>query len=153
MCGEIDEDIHIDNEVLARLLFMAKRLGVAPHGDSPAIPQLDVPAGRAAYMDALFTAGLTRAVSDTEAAAEGQRVEAIAAQAIAFSRLAGFLAGQLPPESDLFRATVEALTDGHAEPRRIAQAERARHAHHHHHHHDGHDHHHGENGHGHGHHG
>ena len=82
-------------------------------------------------MEALFSAGLARALADVQAAAEGQRVDAIAAQAIAFARLAGFIAGQLPPEADLFRATIEALSDGHAEPRRVAEAERARHVHEH----------------------
>ena len=70
------------------------------------------------------------------AVAEGQRVDAIAAQAIAFARLAGFLAGQLPPEADLYRTALEAFGDGHAEPRRLAEERHAAHAHH------GHDHHH-----------
>lgn len=155
MCGELDEDVHIDNEVLARFLFMAKRMGAEPAAGGT-VPDLDAPKGRAAYMETLFAAGLTRAVSDAQGATEGQRVEAIAAQAIAFARLAGFLAGQLPAEADLFRAAVEALTDGYAEPRRIADAERARHVREHghdhgdgHHHHDhDHDHHHHHHHHG-----
>jgi hypothetical protein len=91
-------------------------------------------------MDTLFAAGLVRAASDANAATEGQRVDAIAAQAIAFARLAGFLAGNLPPEADLFRATIEAVTDGHAMPRRTAEKLRHNHGHHHGHHHHDHDH-------------
>lgn len=138
MCGELDEDVHIDNEVLERFLAISRRHGATPTAGA-AIPDLEGPAGRSTYMDALFAAGLTRAVSDASAAAEGQRVDAIAAQAIVFARLAGFIAGQLPAEADLFRATIEAITDGHAMPGRTAEEIRARRQDHHHHHH-GHDH-------------
>jgi hypothetical protein len=141
MCGELDEDIHIDNEVFDRLLQISRHHGVTPAEATGTIGDLEDPSGRASYMDALFSAGLTRAVTDTTIATEGQRIDAIAAQAIAFARLAGFLAGQLPPEADLYRACVEALTDGHAMPRRTAEKLRAAQDHHHHHHHD--DHHHG----------
>lgn len=137
MCGDLEDD-GVDQELMARLALLAKRLGVAVP-DGGGTPDLEQAGARAEYMDALFKAGMTRALGDATAA-EGQRVDALAAQAIAFARLAGFLAGQLPPESDLFRATVEALSDGYAEPRRMAETERARHAHAH-----GHDH--GDHGH------
>ena len=68
-------------------------------------------------------------------------------QAVVFARLAGFLAGQLPPGDEMMRATLEALLDGHAEPARTLQRPRDRdhghshdydhdheHGHHHHHH-------------------
>lgn len=134
MCGELDDDVQVDNDIFQRFLMIAKNHGAVPRADQDPPPDLEQGAGRSAYMDTLFSAGLVRAVSDTAAAREGQRVEAIAAQAIAFARLAGFLAGQLPPEADLFRATIEALTDGHAMPGRTA--EKLRHDHDHHHHHD-----------------
>ena len=140
MCGDLDDDSELDAEALARFLLTAKRAGVLPAGGG-ATPDLAARAGRATYMDGLFNAGLARALADAQAAETGQRIDAVAAQAIAFARLAGFIAGQLPPESDLFRTAIEALMDGHAEPRRIAEAERARHVREH-----GHDH-----GHGHGH--
>jgi|AACY02.2.fsa_nt_gi ABC-type Zn2+ transport system, periplasmic component/surface adhesin len=141
MCGELDDNAEIDGELLSRLLLLGKRAGAEP-AESAGTPDLEPASGRAAYMDALFKAGLARAMGDA-LSAEGQRVDAVASQAIAFARLAGFLAGQLPPESDLYRATVEALTDGYAEPKRLAAAERARHAHEHGHSHDhgGHHHH------------
>lgn len=141
MCGDLDDDAELDAEALARFLLISKRAGVAPAAEG-ATPDLEPASGRAAYMEGLFRAGLARALADAQAAEAGQRIDAIAAQAIAFARLAGFLAGQLPPEADLFRSSVEALTDGCAEPRRIAAAERARHAreHGHDHAHDGHGH-------------
>jgi hypothetical protein len=140
MCGEIDEDVQVDNEIFARFLQIARQHGVAPSTGQSVVPDLAEASGRAAYMDTLFAAGLVRAASDANAATEGQRVDAIAAQAIAFARLAGFLAGNLPPEADLFRATIEAVTDGHAMPRRTAEKLRHNHGHHHGHHHHDHDH-------------
>jgi hypothetical protein len=139
MCGEIDEDIQVDNEIFARFLQIARQHGVVPNTGQSVVPDLEAAEGRSAYMDTLFAAGLVRAASDANAATEGQRVDAIAAQAIAFARLAGFLAGNLPPEADLFRAVVEAMTDGHAMPKRAADTLRHDHDHHHGHHHD-HDH-------------
>ncbi len=138
MCGEIDEDVQVDNEIFARFLQIAKQHGVVPGDGQNVVPDLEEASGRSAYMDTLFIAGLVRAASDANAATEGQRVDAIAAQAIAFARLAGFLAGNLPPEADLFRAVVEAMTDGHATPKRTA--EKLQHDHHHGHHHHDHDH-------------
>lgn len=143
MCGELDDGAAIDEELLARFQLLAKRAGAAAGAPPAGLPDLESHEGRGLYMDGLFKAGLTRALADAEAA-EGQRVDAVASQAIAFARLAGFLAGQLPPEADLLRATIEALTDGYGSPRRLAAAERARHDHEHGHSHD--------HGHGHGHH-
>lgn len=144
MCGELDDGAVLDEELFSRFLVLARRAGALPPENPSAMPDLEGAEGRGRYMDDLFKAGLTRALADT-AGAEGQRVDAVASQAIAFARLAGFLAGQLPPESDLFRATIDALSDGYATPRRLAEAERARHAHEHGHSHDedGHHHHHG----------
>lgn len=121
------------------------RRSASPVGARPAAghapENLDEAAGRGAYMDTLFADGLARVLADVDAAAEDEKIDAIACQAIALARLAGFVAGQLPPDADLFRAVIEAMTDGHAEPRRIADQIRAEQDDHHHHHH-GHDHHH-----------
>lgn len=140
MCGELDEGLEVDNEIFARLQQLARHQGVALAGSTATVPDLEEAAGRSAYMDTLFAAGLTRAVGDATAAQEGQRTDAIAAQAIVFARLAGFLAGNLPPEADLFRTAIEALTDGHAMPGRIAEHIRRDHDHHHGHDHDDHGH-------------
>jgi len=142
MCGEIDETVLIGQEVLDRLTVMSGMLGVQPGPGGDTAPEgLASGEGRAAYMEQLFRAGLTRALTDATAVDSEEAVDAIAAQAIAFARLAGFLAGQLPPEADLFRAVVEALTAGHAEPGRLAERHRDKLAHAHGHDHS-HDHHH-----------
>ena len=143
MCGELDEDVSINAEVRDRLLATARRAGVrAP--EAPGTPgPLAEGAERAAYMQKLFRATLEETLADVNGAADGERIDVIASRAIAFARLAGFLAGQLPPEADLFRGVIEALTDGHAEPRRAMEHLRAELDHHHHHHgDDGHHHHH-----------
>jgi hypothetical protein len=138
MCGDLDDDVQLDNDIFQRFLVIARNHGAIPRSNANAVPDLEEAAGRSAYMDTLFSAGLVRAVTDANETREGQRVEAIAAQAVAFARLAGFLAGQLPPEADLFRAAIEALTDGHAMPGRTA--DKLRHDHHHDHHHHDHSH-------------
>lgn len=139
MCGELDDDVQVDTEIFQRFLQIARHHGAMPQGAEHVLPDLEEASGRSAYMDTLFSAGLVRAVSDASTASEGQRVDAIAAQAIAFARLAGFLAGQLPPEADLFRAAIEAMTDGHAMPGRAADKINHAHDHHHGHHHHDHD--------------
>lgn len=138
MCGEIDEQVLIGQEMLDRVRAMARRMDVpetAGTGDAPT--GLAEPEGRAAYMERIFRSGLARALDDIGRAEEDETVDALAGQAIALARLAGFLAGQLPPEADLYRAVIEAATAGHAEPREAAVA---RHDHHHDHAHP-HDHH------------
>lgn len=156
MCGELDDTIQINAEIENRLTILARHVGV----DLPATIGTPGPlaqdAARAAYMESVFKTGLLESLKDVGGAADDEKIDAIAARAIAFARLAGFLAGQLPPEADLFRSTVEALTEGHAEPRRISTRLRAAMEDHHHHDtDDGHDHHHShghDHSHGHGHH-
>jgi hypothetical protein len=121
MCGEIDEDgAGIGHELVERFGVMARMLGVADPQSGGAPKGLESSEGRAAYMEALFSAGLTRSLADARAVDAGEAVDAVAAQAIAFARLAGFLAGQLPPEADLFRSVIEAVTAGYSEPSRLA---------------------------------
>ncbi len=154
MCGELDEDVHINAEIHNRLTILSRRLGVSA-GPQPGDPgPLAATEDRSAYMQRLFETGLSAALDDVAGAAETERIDAIAAQAIALARLAGFLAGQLPPDADLFRGVIEAMTEGHAEPRRMADQIRASmEDHHHHHHHDGEDHDHDHGQHHHHHHG
>jgi hypothetical protein len=133
MCGDLEEGNPLDDEIFAWLLNHARRLGAAPGaGGETGFPGA---AGRNAYMDGLFRAALAGALTDAGAAPEGERSDAIAAQALVFARLAGFLAGHLPPEADMFRATIEALMHGHGEPDRLAETRG-----HHHDRHHGHDH-------------
>jgi len=145
MCGEIDEQVLVGQEMLERLQAMAKRLDLpeagAVAGGAP--KDLGEEAGRAAYMERVFRSGLAAAMAEVAAAEEDETVDALALRAIALARLAGFLAGQLPPEADLFRAVIEAVATGHAEPGALTAsllAERDDHHHQHHHNDDGHDH-------------
>lgn len=139
MCGEIDEQVLIGQEMLDRFRAMAKGMKLPETGDSGEGPvNLAEAEGRAAYMDRIFNAGLARALEDIGRAQEDETVDALAAQAIALARLAGFLAGQLPPEADLYRALIEAISAGHAEPKERTEALRRAHDHHHGHAHDHH---------------
>ncbi|MEP1217599.1 MAG: hypothetical protein ABJM11_02095 [Marinobacter sp.] len=132
MCGEFEEEDYIDDQLFGRLLQMASKYGVSPVQADEATPSdLSTQEARSSYMSGLFQAGLTRAVNDANNLAMGERMDAVAGQAIAFARLAGFLAGQLPPGADVLRPVIDALMEGHREP-----AEWGVSAHDHHHQHD-----------------
>lgn len=128
MCGEIDEQVQVGQDLREQLRVMGRMQdlpqGTAP-ASGPAPRDLADAKGRATYMEAVFRDGLSRAMAGIAASEEDETVDALASQAIALARLAGFLAGQLPPEADLFRALVEALSVGHSEPQRLAAEHRA----------------------------
>ncbi len=74
MCGEIDEQILISEELLERFRVMSKMLGADLDGPKVNGPvDLDTAKGRATYMEQLFSLGLQRAVTDASAAEEGRR--------------------------------------------------------------------------------
>jgi len=129
MCGDIDDDSGLDGELLARLTAHAKKYD-AVAGNRAGAKEFDfsAEAERSQYMSALFRDGLSRALSDASAAPGGAHTDSIACQAIVFARLAGFLAGHIPPGADMFRTVVDALMDGHKEPAEFA--ERQHHDHH-----------------------
>ncbi|MBT6191200.1 MAG: hypothetical protein HOI22_13180 [Tateyamaria sp.] len=132
MCGEIDEQVVVGQDLRARLNSLTSGMDLPKPSDSGENPvDLADAAGRGAYMERIFRAGLARSLEDIERATDDESVDALAAQAIALARLAGFLAGQLPPEADLFRALIEAVSSGHAEPQERAQTIRRAHDHHH----------------------
>lgn len=141
MCGEIDEEVIFDEELWARLMALARRYRLT-EAELPARPGRSIAAAadRHAYMDDLFRDGLARVLGDLSSLPEGQRAEGLASQAVVLARLAGWLAGNLPPEADVTRAAMEAMLDGAREPAR-ALSEAADHHHgHDHHHHHGHSH-------------
>ena len=120
MCGDFDDHERIDDELFERFLARAASFGVAfSSGAADAPSQLESEEERAAYMQQLFAAGLTRCAKDAGNLQHGDRMDAIAGQAIVFARLAGFLTAQLPPDTDLFRSATNALLDGHAEASRL----------------------------------
>jgi len=136
MCGDLDEDTIINTEIQERFLAMAAKKGVASDAPADSPGELSGAKGRAIYMDRIFRQGLERAVADVQGAAEDEKVDAIASLAIAFARLAGFIAGNLPPDADLYKSVIEAVTAGHGEPAGIAAEILAQRSGHHHHHHE-----------------
>jgi hypothetical protein len=130
MCGEFEEEDYIDDHLFERLVQMSGKHGVVPTEVSESgRSDLSTQAARSQYMTDLFQAGLTRALNDANNLSPGQRMDGVAGQAIAFARLAGFLAGQLPPGADVLRPVIDALMEGHREPSDWADS----HEHHHHH--------------------
>lgn len=116
MCGDDDDLNQVDEDLYNRFLDKANRLGVSPtNHEADAALDLNDQHIRSRYMDDLFTAGLKRALNDADSQKSGDRMDMVAGQAIVFARLAGLLAGQLPPESDLFHAVMSALMEGHKE--------------------------------------
>lgn len=124
MCGDLDDHDRVDDELFERFIAMAGRFGVTPgQPDGNAPVRLAEEETRTAYMQDLFRAGLTRAMNDAANLPQGEHMDALAGQAIVFARLAGFLAGQFPPQTDLFRTVSAALLDGHREPAAHLQAD------------------------------
>jgi hypothetical protein len=135
MCGEIDEQVIVGQDMRARLEGLTAGMNLpSPEDDGEDPVDLAQAEGRGTYMERIFRSGLARALEDIKRAQEDETVDALAAQSIALARLAGFLAGQLPPEADLFRALIEAVSSGHNEPQERADIIRRAHDHHHHHH-------------------
>lgn len=117
MCGDFDDNEQIDDELFGRLIQLTKHFGVSPQQDAGSGPaHLDTEGDRKEYMEELFKAGLTRSLNDAAGLPNGERMDAVAGQAIVFARLAGFLTAQFPPESDLFRTVTGAVYDGYSEP-------------------------------------
>ena len=129
MCGDIDDDTSLDDELLARLTAHAKKYGAVVSDRAGASETgFSGEAERSQYMSALFRDSLSRALSDATAAPDGAHTDAIACQAIVYARLAGVLAGHIPPGADMFRTVVDAVMDGHKEPSEFA--DRQHHGHH-----------------------
>jgi ribose 5-phosphate isomerase RpiB len=116
MCGDFGDQESIDEELFEQFIERTARFGVVarPAGDEAAVA-LDTEQARAGYLDQLFKAGLTRCVNDAAGLPCGERMDALAGQAIVFARLAGFLAAQFPPEADRFRTVITAAVDAHEE--------------------------------------
>ncbi len=117
MCGDLNEQEQIDDELFERFIELTQSFGVFPETNANGGPsQLESEGARREYMEALFKAGLTRCLNDAAGLPNGERMDAVAGQAIVFARLAGFLSAQFPPEADLFRTVTGAVFDGHSEP-------------------------------------
>lgn len=117
MCGDFDDQERVDEELFERFVKLAKNFGVTkgrPGDDAPT--RLAGERVRADYMNRLFRAGLSRSLNDAANLPRGEHMDALAGQAIVFARLAGFLAGQFPPETDLYRTISGAMLEAHSEP-------------------------------------
>lgn len=112
MCGDFDGQESLDEELFQQFMERAGQLGVSAE-TSYKRARLDSEEVRAEYMDSLFRAGLKRCLNDAAALPQGERMDALAGQAIVFGRLAGFLAAQFPPEADRFRTVISAVVDAH----------------------------------------
>lgn len=145
MCGDLEDDKQVDDELIARLLYIARGYGVTQETlTARGTPPLAGDSDRPAYMSDLFRRVLNASLSDVHAIPEGHRTETLANQAIVLARLAGFLAAQLPPGGDFTKSLLEAMLDGQAEPERMLRQMRNHdhghdhdhdHGQHHHHHH------------------
>jgi len=135
MCGDFEEDDLLDDHLFNRFLELAQHLGVQPSQESlKGHLNLNNAQEREQYMSELFNAGLLRSVNDVQFVAKaGEKGETLAIQAIVFARLAGFLAAQLPPESNMMRALMEATLDGSGDAQQQLH-DWEEHGHHHHHH-------------------
>jgi hypothetical protein len=117
MCGDFDDHERVDDEMFERFAELAGHFGVtAGPADTDAPSNLEGESVRAAYMEQFFKTGLKRSLNDAANLPHGEHMDALAGQAIVFARLAGFIAGQFPPQTDLFRTLCSALLDGHNEP-------------------------------------
>jgi hypothetical protein len=138
MCGDLeehDQQERLEDQLMARFMYNARSLlSAAPAGE-----------GLHGYMDKLFAEALAHATRDAQAADSGKQYERLAAQALVYVRLAGFLSGHVALHEDPLRQAMEAMMTGYSEPETIPPPHD--HGHHHGHdhgHHHGGDHHHGD---------
>ncbi|MEX1215514.1 hypothetical protein [Saccharospirillum sp.] len=138
MCGDFEHDDPLDDQLFDQLLAAAKQLGIAPeHSLDKGNRQPMDPRARAAYMDTLFNAALSRSLTDAVHIPAGERMDGVFSQAIVFARLAGFLAGQIPADANPMKAMMEALLEGMNQAESLAGDIDHDHHHHHGHHHHG----------------
>lgn len=138
MCGDFEHDDPLDDQLFDQLLAMAEQLGISPeHTLAEGNRQPMDPRARAAYMDTLFNAALSRSLTDAVHIPAGERMDGVFSQAIVFARLAGFLAGQIPADANPMKAMMEALLEGMNQAESLAGEidHHHGHAHHGHHHH------------------
>lgn len=120
MCGQIDENVQINQELLSKFVRLSNVLGTQPLDDLTSAPKnLANSEGRSKYMDYIFSLGLTRSLTDAVGTEDDEVVDAIASQAIAFARLAGFLSSQLPPDADLYRLVIDSVSAGYTETSKL----------------------------------
>ncbi|HXF54728.1 MAG TPA: hypothetical protein VNK52_11455 [Hyphomicrobiaceae bacterium] len=136
MCGDLDEEDRLGEELYARFLRTANALIARQRRAAAAGQGMD----RHLYMDELFADTLERLMRDNEATEPEDRYARLASQPLVLARLTGLLAGHLALQEDPLRKVMEALLHGYAEAESVEPDHGHDHAHHRHGH--GHDHHH-----------
>lgn len=137
MCGDLDEDGRLEEELYTRFLAHARGLLARRPRAEPTAPVENLHA----YMDRLLADVLVRCTCDAEEADEDSRYRLLCVQPLVLARLAGFLAGHVSLQEDPLRKAIEALMHGYAEAETIEPDHGHDHGHDQQHHH-GHDHHH-----------
>lgn len=112
MTGQPDDQDEMETAAYARYLVHVRALLAAEAARKPE-PEED-PLND--YMDRLFADLLRNSARDAGARVASQRYRTLGAQALAFARLAGFLAGHLSLRDDPLRQALEALMHGYGEP-------------------------------------
>lgn len=127
MCGELDEDTELGEELFDRLKIVARPYleGGGEADRRTAFDEAAPPDALHLYMDRLFADLLTMCIDDAAHVPATDRADAMAAQSAVLARLAGLVAGQLPAQAETLKNGMEALIDGYNE------RDRPRHAHHH----------------------
>lgn len=117
MCGELDEDTELGAELFDRLQILARPyLRDATNTDRPkAFEEASADEAMHLYMDRLFAALLKACVDDAGSVPAPNKADVVVAQSIVLARLAGLIAGQLPPQAETLRNGIEALMDGYNE--------------------------------------
>lgn len=129
MCGELDDDAVLGDELYDHLQLLARRYPAAD-GDASRLDAFDdttAPEAAHHYMDRLFADLLKMCIDDSGEVSASHRVDVMMAQSVVFARLAGLIAGQLPPSAETLRNGIEALMDGYNERDRAPPS----HSHHH----------------------
>ena len=144
MCGDLEEEQRLDEQLYARFRLHARELLRGRDASDARASAKDLNA----YMDRLFADALARCARDGEQSEDGDAYRLLAAQPLVFARLAGFLAAHVSLQEDPLRKVMEALMHGYSEAEHIELDHHGHdhdhdHEHGHDHHHDGHAHHHG----------
>jgi len=126
MCGDLEEEDRLGEELYARFLRTANALIARQRRAAAAGPG----AGRHVYMDELFADTLERLRRDNEAAEPEERYARLASQPLVLARLTGLLAGHLALNEDPLRKVMEALLHGYAEAETVEPDHGHDHAHH-----------------------
>lgn len=126
MCGDIESESPLEQVIIERFRAVADRYLAVAGTNAGQDPEHD-------YMDDLFATVLRKCADDIAGVENGGALAQLQAQGVVLARLAGILAGQLPPTAETLQASMDALLVGYREARSAAGDDHAHdHGHHHH---------------------